>query len=82
MDKKIRITYTIGEVDFTAEVNSIPEAYKYLKAIVMSTHTKAAAGDALIECADALVKTFGGSLLKWQNHVYTIELIQKEPKND
>ncbi len=76
---KIKITYTVCGMDFTAEANTISEAYEYLKAIVQNECISFPdSEETLSEYMTDLVKMKNGDLLKYENHFFTFEAIQEE----
>lgn len=82
MDKKIKITYTVCGMDFTAETSNISEAYEYLKAIVKKENINFPDQEGtLSEYMNNLVRMQNGKLFKHENHIFALETVQEETQN-
>ncbi len=83
MDKKVRITYTVCGMDFTAEVSTVSEAYEYIKAIVVKERINFPdREETLSGYMDVLVKIKNGSRLRHENHIFVLETVQEATKNE
>lgn len=81
MDKKIKITYTVCRMDFTAETSDISTAYEYVKAIVMRENISFPNQDETLSgYMEILVDKMrnGGS---HSNHIFKIEVVEGSTKN-
>ena len=82
MDKKIKITYTVCGMDFTAETSNISEAYEYLKAIVKKENINFPDREGtLSEYMNDLVRMQNGKLFKYENHIFALETVREETQN-
>lgn len=81
MGKKMRITYTVFGMGFTAEASDISAAYEYVKAIVRRENINFPNQDeTLSNYMEILVDKMrnGGS---HSNHIFKIEVVEDSIKN-
>lgn len=83
MDKKVRITYTVCGMDFTAEVSTVSEAYEYIKAIVVKERINFPdREETLSGYMDVLVRMKNGQQLRYENHIFVLETMREGTLND
>ena len=77
---KFRITYNVGEMQFTAEADNLARAYAYVRAIVTSNKTIFPDQEEMLsETMEVLTQIKRGETIKCSNRVFAVEAVQDEP---
>ncbi len=77
---KFRITYNVGEMQFTAEADNLAQAYDYVHAIITSYRTIFPNQDKTLSgYMEVLSDIKRGVTAKTSNHIFMVEAVQDEP---
>lgn len=80
---KIKITYNVGKVSFFATLDTISEAYEYIKELVWKEENFFPnTEESLSEYMNQLVKMRNGICNQFSNRLFKIEKVKKEKNAD
>ena len=76
---KIKITYKVCRVEFSATATCVSEAYEYLQAIIKANAINfPRQAETLSEYMCILVKIQNGETIKSENHIFRLEKVVEE----
>ena len=76
---KFRITYNVGELQFTAEADNLARAYDYVRSIITSNKTIFPGQEEMMaESMEVLALIKRGETIKYSNHVFMVEAVRDE----
>ena len=77
---KFRITYNVGEMQFTAEADNLARAYAYVRDVITSNKTIFPDQEEMLsETMEVLTQIKRGETIKCSNRVFAVEAVQDEP---